>query len=371
MKDPKERNILIIYTGGTIGMVPTSDIGGLKNASLEELQQRIPETDDLPYNITWEEFKLGDEFIDSSNANPAFYNELSSRLAKRHDENDGLYDKYDGIVVLFGTDTMCPSAGMMSYQLEGVRKPIIFTGSMLPAVDEDTDGKENLLDAVEFAAQSGNEIPKIKEVGISFHGRLMRATHTVKYKADDKDAFHYVTELGEQLSEDPIATIDNGIIEVNKEKLLDPLFEKELQQHEIREDLNIYPVRVCGAFGKITENTFKGSDAILLHDVPTEEPMTEESALTKKIKEFAPDIPIFFAGENPPNSDWIKLAGILDFQQEMVKVHYIMSRAETREEMKVLAEGNLRGESEGEITREKDAMDWARIQESINGIKKK
>ncbi|MBU0671231.1 asparaginase, partial [Patescibacteria group bacterium] len=150
MKEKSERKILVLYTGGTIGMHREAEKGPLKPGTAEDLQKNIPELEDLPYNIEWQEFRKDGEFIDSSNADVEYYNQLAKELGKAQ-------EKYDGIVVVFGTDTMAPSAGSISYMLEGLKKPIVFTGSMIPAIDEGSDGPKNLIDAIHVAAKSGNE----------------------------------------------------------------------------------------------------------------------------------------------------------------------------------------------------------------------
>jgi len=326
-------------------MKPTTATGGLKPGTMQDLQQNIPELQNVPYNLEWEEFKPNGEFIDSSNANLEFYNQLGQEIAEKH-------EKYDGVVVIFGTDTMGPSAAAMSYQFEGLKRPVVFTGSMKPAVQEHSDGPRNLLDAIEVAAQSGNEIPSVNEVSVCFYGKLFRGTHARKYSAGNDDAFDGV-------GEEPIARIQENGIQVDEGRLLEEE-RGEFQFHKL-EQKDVISIRVTGELASSIEEKLKvssGVDAILLYDVPYDPPLTSESRFTKLVEKYAPGVNIFFADNNlqPPNSEWIRMRGVPDFQQLMVKANYILSRTDDRDEMKLLAEGNLRGEIEGDVTRENEVL---------------
>lgn len=326
-------------------MKPSSVNGGLKPGTLEELQKNIPELQDVPYNLEWEEFKPGGRFIDSSDANLEFYNLLAKNIAETH-------QNYDGIVVIFGTDTMGPSAAAMSYQLEGLKRPVVFTGSMTPAAEKDSDGPRNLLDAIEVAARSGNEIPPVDEVSVCFHGKLFRGTHARKYSASNVDAFDGVTEQ-------PIARINAGSIEVDEDRLLrhdDGEFHFNALQQK-----NIVPIRVTGELASSIEAKLKAcgdADAILLYDLPKDPPLTTESKFFHMLRDLTHDQTVFFAdNENqPPSNDWIRLRGVPDFQQLMMKTNYILSRTDDRDEMRALAEGNLRGEIQGDVIRETEIL---------------
>ncbi|SHG67568.1 asparaginase [Flagellimonas flava] len=175
----EETNILLIYTGGTIGMVKDYDTGALKAFNFEELVGNIPELNQLDCNIKGVSF---DRPIDSSNMNPTYWGEIASII----DEN---YNVYDGFVVLHGSDTMSYSASALSFMLENLSKPVIFTGSQLPIGDLRTDAKENLITSIEIAALREKGRPLIQEVGLYFEYKLYRANRTTKINAEHFQAF--------------------------------------------------------------------------------------------------------------------------------------------------------------------------------------
>ena len=135
-------NILIIYTGGTIGMIADPKTGVLMPFNFEQITNNVPELKRLKYKLTVHSF---DPLIDSSNMTPAIWIELAKRI--EHD-----YHQFDGFVVLHGSDTMAYTASALSFMLEGLDKPIVFTGSQLPINGIRTDAKENLITALEIAS---------------------------------------------------------------------------------------------------------------------------------------------------------------------------------------------------------------------------
>jgi L-asparaginase len=135
-------NILLIYTGGTIGMIKDPDTGALKAFDFENLLDRIPELKLLDCEINTISF---DNPIDSSNMNPDYWIQIAEII-----ENN--YDDFDGFVVLHGSDTMSYSASALSFMFENLAKPIIFTGSQLPIGDLRTDAKENLITSIQMAS---------------------------------------------------------------------------------------------------------------------------------------------------------------------------------------------------------------------------
>ena len=135
-------SILLIYTGGTIGMKEDPSIQALRPFDFSQILAEVPELRKFAYKIDAVTF---DPIIDSSDIEPENWVTLVSHIEKR-------YDDYDGFVVLHGTDTMAYSASAVSFMIEGLTKPIIFTGSQLPIGVPRTDGKENLISAVEIAA---------------------------------------------------------------------------------------------------------------------------------------------------------------------------------------------------------------------------
>jgi L-asparaginase len=176
----KETSILIIYTGGTIGMYRNAETGTLSNFDFKHLENMVPELHQFGFNLSSEAFSPP---IDSSNMAPADW----IRLARVISEN---YDKFDGFVVLHGTDTMAYTASALSFMLENLRKPVILTGSQLPIGELRTDGKENLLTAVEIAAaKNSHGDAMVPEVCIFFENRLMRGNRTTKINAEGFNAF--------------------------------------------------------------------------------------------------------------------------------------------------------------------------------------
>ncbi len=172
-------SILIIYTGGTIGMIMHPETGALKPFNFDQIDKQIPELKRFNYQL---DFHCFDPAMDSSNMHPDVWIELAGIIEKN-------YEAYDGFVILHGSDTMAYSASAMSYLLENLNKPVIFTGSQLPLGVLRTDGRENFITAIELAAARDDETPLIPEVCIYFENRLMRANRTVKYNAANFNAF--------------------------------------------------------------------------------------------------------------------------------------------------------------------------------------
>src|SRR5690554_2062987 len=172
-------DILLIYTGGTIGMVKDAETGSLKAFNFDDLLQNIPELKLLEHTIDSVSFEKP---IDSSNMRPAFW----IKIAEMIEEN---YDRYDGFVVLHGSDTMSYTASALSFMFENLGKPIIFTGSQLPIGDLRTDAKENLVTSIQIAGLQEKGKPVISEVGLYFEYKLYRANRTTKINAEHFQAF--------------------------------------------------------------------------------------------------------------------------------------------------------------------------------------
>ena len=164
----KKISVLIIYTGGTIGMIQDPETGALMPFNFDHLLDNVPELKRLGFLISSIQFEPP---IDSSEIDPASW----IRLVKIIADN---YDTYDGFVVLHGTDTMAYTASALSFMLENLAKPVILTGSQLPIGMLRTDGKENLITAIEIAAAKENGFPVVPEVCIFFQNHLMRGNRT-------------------------------------------------------------------------------------------------------------------------------------------------------------------------------------------------
>lgn len=174
------RKILIIYTGGTIGMKQDPDTLLLKPFDFSQITSEVPELRKFGCVIDSLSF---DPIIDSSDVSVDFWVELVDIIRKK-------YDSYDGFVVLHGTDTMAFSASALSFMLEDLEKPVIFTGSQLPIGALRTDGKENLISSIEIAsAQDQDGHPLISEVCVYFENKLYRGNRTTKYSAENFHAF--------------------------------------------------------------------------------------------------------------------------------------------------------------------------------------
>lgn len=180
MNSPSQASILLIYTGGTIGMIQNPETGALTNFNFDRLLQHVPEIKQFNPDIYAYAF---DPPIDSSDMSPHFWRELASIIYSN-------YERYDGFVILHGTDTMAFTASALSFMLEGLMKPVILTGSQLPIGALRTDGKENLLTAIEIAAAKNSDgTPIVPEVCVFFHEKLMRGNRTTKISAENFDAF--------------------------------------------------------------------------------------------------------------------------------------------------------------------------------------
>jgi L-asparaginase len=172
-------NILLIYTGGTIGMVKDFETGVLKAFDFKKLLKNIPELKLLDCNIATISFANP---IDSSNMNIQEWTKLAQIIQKE-------YENYDGFVVLHGSDTMSYTASAMSFMLENLDKPVVFTGSQLPIGDLRTDAKENLITAIQVASLRYKNKPLVQEVGLYFEYKLYRGNRTTKISAEHFNAF--------------------------------------------------------------------------------------------------------------------------------------------------------------------------------------
>lgn len=175
-----DKNVLIVYTGGTIGMIKDAMTGILLPFNFSQLQQQIPELNQLAIKLNAVSFE---DPIDSSNIQPHHWTQIAL-IIEEH------YDAYDGFVVLHGTDTMSFTASALSFMLKNLAKPIILTGSQLPIGMVRTDGKENIITAIEIAADYDGEEARVPEVAVYFENELYRGNRTYKYNAEHFDAFH-------------------------------------------------------------------------------------------------------------------------------------------------------------------------------------
>jgi len=185
----KKSNILIIYTGGTIGMIKDAETAQLKSVNFDLIYDHVPELKRLNVELQTKSFEKP---IDSSEINTSDWKKMAQLIYDN-------YSSFDGFVVLHGSDTMSYSASALSFMFDGLRKPIIFTGSQLPIGTIRTDGKENLITAIEIAAAKNEQNEAlIQEVAVYFDYKLFRGNRSTKDSAEHFEAFrspNYV-ELG-------------------------------------------------------------------------------------------------------------------------------------------------------------------------------
>lgn len=208
--------LLIIYTGGTIGMVIDPASGALQPYPFKDIYKLMPVLHNFDYTLQSISF---DPLIDSSNVTPSFWVKLATVI----EEN---YEKYDGFVVLHGTDTMSYSASMLSFMLENLSKPVIFTGSQLPMGVVRTDGRDNFINAIEIAAARKEGLPLVPEVAIYFENKLMRGNRTSKFNAENFNAFlsgNYppLAEIGVHIRYNAEMIIKPGNLKLKVNKELD------------------------------------------------------------------------------------------------------------------------------------------------------
>lgn len=176
----RKPQVLVIYTGGTIGMVNDPLTGSLTAFDFGDVYKHIPELARLNVQLTTHAFQNP---IDSSEMNPLWWKEMAELVYNK-------YAEFDGFVILHGSDTMAFSASALSFMLQGLTKPVIFTGSQLPIGTIRTDGKENLITAIEIAAAKKEDgSPRIREVAIYFEYSLYRGNRTSKVSASSFEAF--------------------------------------------------------------------------------------------------------------------------------------------------------------------------------------
>ena len=224
--------ILLIYTGGTIGMMKDFETGALKAFNFSKLLQRIPELKQLDCEIETISF---DNPIDSSNMNPEKWIQIAKIIEEK-------YAFFDGFVVLHGSDTMSYSASAMSFMLENLAKPVVFTGSQLPIGDLRTDAKENLITAIQIASLQNKNKPVINEVCLYFEYKLYRGNRTTKINAEHFSAF---------VSSNYLPLAESGVhLKVNNELLLPKSGTKKFKVHTEIDD----NVAVIKMFPGISEN---------------------------------------------------------------------------------------------------------------------
>lgn len=335
-------HILLIYTGGTIGMVKDYKTGALRTFNFNELLKHIPEINQLNCSIESVSFKKP---IDSSNMNP----ENWVKLAEIIEVN---YNKFDGFVVLHGSDTMSYTSSAISFMFENLSKPIIFTGSQLPIGHLRTDAKENLITAIEIASLKENGKPIVSEVCLYFEYKLYRANRTTKINAEHFEAFTSPNfpPLGE-----------SGVhLKFSKQLLIQP---KSNEKLKVRKELNnnIVILKIFPGITKtVVENIFsiKGLKGIIIETYGSGNAPTEKwfiQLLTEAIENglYIVNVTQCIGGSvilgQYETSERLKKIGIISgnditTESALAKLMYLLGEKIPKSKFKSVFETALRGE---------------------------
>lgn len=175
------KRILILYTGGTIGMIQDPVSGILRPFDLDQILAQVPEISTFGHQLDAVAFEHP---IDSSNMSPDIWMEMADIISQH-------YDSHDGFVILHGSDTMAYTASALSFLLENLNKCVVLTGSQLPIGHVRTDAKENLITSIEIAATTNEQgQSRVPEVCLYFDYQLYRGNRVIKYNAEKFEAFH-------------------------------------------------------------------------------------------------------------------------------------------------------------------------------------
>ena len=338
----EQSQLLVIYTGGTIGMMLDKSSETLKPFDFEHLYNSIPVLSNFNCCIDVHSF---DPVIDSSNVNPGFW----IKLAEVIEEN---YEKYDGFVVLHGTDTMSYSASALSFMLENLNKPVIFTGSQLPMGIIRTDGRDNFINAIEIASAKSEDTPIVPEVAIYFENRLFRGNRTTKFNAEHFNAF---------VSGNYPVLAEVGVhIRYNTNFILKPNF-KRLKVHK-KLDPN---VAILKLFPGITENVVRtvlatdGLKAVILEtfgsgNAPTDdwflnalkEAIDQKGVIVYNVTQCKGGSVDLGKYETSASLGPIGVIGGYDITTEaaITKLMYLLGEGYTKEDVERLLQTPLRGE---------------------------
>ncbi len=336
-----ETAILIIYTGGTIGMVKNPETGALEPFCIDNLYKYIPTLEG--YHFTIDSYSF-DPLIDSSDMNPVFW----KKMAKVVEEN---YENYDGFVILHGSDTMAYSASALSYMFENLNKPVILTGSQLPLGVIRTDGRDNFINAIEIASACEDDTPIVPEVGLYFENQLFRGNRTYKANAENFEAF--------QSPNYPVLA-DVGVhIKYHRDRILKPNFKKLKVWYEFDENialLSLYP-GISKTFVKNVLST-KGLKGVVLKtygsgNAPTEKWFLNElkAAIDRGITIYnvtqcrggSVDMGKYKTGLNLQNIGVVSGKDITT-ESALIKMMYLLGRGFSGEDLKDRLSRPLRGE---------------------------
>lgn len=336
--------LLLIYTGGTIGMKQDMKDLTLKPFDFSQILDEVPEIRKFAFKIDTYSFEPP---IDSSDVEPSLWQNLA-RLIKEK------YEDYDGFIILHGTDTMSYSASALSFMLDGLTKPVIFTGSQLPIGVPRTDGKENLISAVEIASAKDDEgHPAVPEVCVCFDSLLMRGNRSTKVNSEVFRAF-------QSPNFPPLA--EAGInIRYNNEYIRKPndWYQSLTINTELDTRVSILKIHP-GITPEVVRNILCGKDtrAIIMEtygsgNAPTRDwfldIVKESSAMNKIIVNVTQCLAGTVNMNIYANGKALERAGVIDgydstTESALAKLFYLMGKSRDNEWVKAMMGRNLKGE---------------------------
>ena len=334
--------ILLIYTGGTIGMMQDAKTGSLRPFNFQSLTKQVPELSRFNLDLHSVSFKKP---IDSSNMHPRVWVELVDIIEKN-------YNKFDGFVILHGSDTMAYTASALSFMLQNLSKPVILTGSQLPIGIIRTDGKENLITAIEIAAAKNKQGKAlVPEVAIYFEYELFRGNRTFKYNSAHFDAFQ---------SPNYPTLAEAGIEIIYNTNFISKASTKKLNVHKQLDNdiivLNLFP----GISKKITESILNapGIKAVVLHTFGAGNAPTDDWFITLLKQTIAKGIIIYNVTQCPEGhviqgkyetSSALQKIGVISGQDitleaAITKLMFLLGQKLPIAKIKTQLAQNLRGE---------------------------
>ncbi len=312
----------------------------LKPINFEQIMENVPELERLNCKIKVHSFE---QIIDSSNMNPEIWSELAGLIESNYDENDGF-------VILHGSDTMAFTASAMSFMLENLAKPVIFTGSQLPISAVRTDAKENLMTAIEIAKAKKHERSRVPEVCIYFDYKLFRGNRSFKYNSSKFEAFRspnypILAESGvhlrfsvndiRQTGDEPLIVHKNLVNEVAVLKLY-PGISPKVVETILTADVKGIVMETFGAGNTTTESWFID---LLKHAIDDGKVILDISQCKVGTVELG----------RYETSKQLKDIGVangydMTFESAVTKTMYLLGQIDDPRQIKELLETDLRGE---------------------------